>query len=74
MDQKIADLHAQAKATTAKAKSVELRKASATISITKAESEKILGDMRSESTRHANTIATLLSKHSKLNAQYDMAA
>ena len=74
LDQKIADLHAKAKAAAAKARSAELRIASAIISDTKNESEQLLGEMRSESSRHTTAMSSLISKHIKLNTQYDVAA
>ena len=52
----------------------QLREASAAITMTSADSEKIMCDMVSEANRHSKKIMALAAKHAKLNVHYDMAA
>ena len=54
-------------------KNAELRAAASAISVTKADSDKVLSDMLSETARHSKKIAALAAKHTDLNMRYDMA-
>ena len=62
------------RAAASQAKGAEIREAVATISIANDASDNLLGDMRSQTTRYINKMASLFGKQEQLNVEYAKAA